>query len=149
MAFFGELSKVISDKSKEAAERVKDITGVLQLKSRLSSEKDKVNKAYIVLGKAYYEKHESAAEETFSEEFKTIAAGLVRIAELEDEIAELEGTRTCAECGAKLEKNAAFCSKCGAAMKDPESEDAMEEETVLEKTMAEDEAVAENEVKEQ
>ena len=32
MAFFDELGKVISDKSKEAANRVKDITGVLQLK---------------------------------------------------------------------------------------------------------------------
>ena len=41
MAFFDELGKVISDKSKEAANRVKDITGVLQLKSKLSAEKDK------------------------------------------------------------------------------------------------------------
>ena len=38
MAFFDELGKVISDKSKEAANRVKDITGVLQLKSKLSAE---------------------------------------------------------------------------------------------------------------
>ena len=53
MAFFDELGKVISDKSKEAANRVKDITGVLQLKSKLSAEKDKINKAYITLGKAY------------------------------------------------------------------------------------------------
>ena len=51
MAFFDELGKVISDKSKEAANRVKDITGVLQLKSKLSAEKDKINKAYITLGK--------------------------------------------------------------------------------------------------
>ena len=55
MAFFDELGKVISDKSKEAANRVKDITGVLQLKSKLSAEKDKINKAYITLGKAYYD----------------------------------------------------------------------------------------------
>ena len=59
MAFFDELGKVISDKSKEAANRVKDITGVLQLKSKLSAEKDKINKAYITLGKAYYDRHES------------------------------------------------------------------------------------------
>ena len=30
MAFFDELGKVISDKSKEAANRVKDITGVVR-----------------------------------------------------------------------------------------------------------------------
>ena len=62
MAFFDELGKVISDKSKEAANRVKDITGVLQLKSKLSAEKDKINKAYITLGKAYYDRHEGELE---------------------------------------------------------------------------------------
>ena len=112
MAFFDELGKVISDKSKEAANRVKDITGVLQLKSKLSAEKDKINKAYITLGKAYYDRHEGELEGKFADEFHTIQAGLVKIASLEDEIAELEGTRVCAECGAKVEKNAAFCSRC-------------------------------------
>lgn len=154
MAFFGELSKVISDKSKEAAGKVKDITGVLQLKSKLSAEKDKVNKAYIILGKAYYEMHEAAAEETFAEEFKTIAAGLVRMAELEDEIAELEGTRTCAECGAKVERNAAFCSKCGAAMTEPvpsddETMEELNEVPVLTEAKPVDESMFEDEVKEQ
>lgn len=50
-------------------------------------------------------------EGKFADEFHTIQAGLVKIASLEDEIAELEGTRVCAECGAKVEKNAAFCSR--------------------------------------
>ena len=65
MAFFEELGKVISDKSKEAAGKVKDITGVIQLKSKLSSERERVNKAYIVLGKAYYDRHESSLEDEF------------------------------------------------------------------------------------
>ncbi len=141
MAFFGELSKVISDKSKEAAGRVKDITGVLQLKSKLSAEKEKVNKAYIVLGKAYYDRHEASVEEEFVEEFKAIRAGLMKMAELEDEIAELEGTRACAECGAKVEKDAAFCSKCGAPMAEP----AVEEAAEAEKPAAEESMFAEEE----
>lgn len=116
MAFLDELGKVLSDKSKEAAGKVKDITGVLQLKSKLSAEKEKMNKAYIVLGKAYYDRHEASAEEEYAGEFKAIRAGLIKVAELEDEIAELEGTRACAECGAKAERNASFCSKCGASM---------------------------------
>lgn len=128
MAFFDELGKVISDKSKEAANRVKDITGVLQLKSKLSAEKDKINKAYITLGKAYYDRHEGGLEEEFADEFHIIQAGLVKIASLEDEIAELEGTRVCAECGAKVEKNAAFCSRCGAPMDSMAAADAHEPE---------------------
>lgn len=118
MAFLDELSKVISDKGKEAASKVKDITGVIQLKSKLSAEKEKVNKAYISLGKVYYDRHEASLEEEYADEFKIIQAGLIKIAVLEDEIAELEGTRVCAECGAKVEKDALYCSKCGAPMED-------------------------------
>ena len=150
MAFFDELGKVISDKSKEAANRVKDITGVLQLKSKLSAEKDKINKAYITLGKAYYDRHEGGLEEEFADEFHIIQAGLVKIASLEDEIAELEGTRVCAECGAKVEKNAAFCSRCGAPMDlmaaadahEPEEPEEMQESIFEE----EDEATADKSV---
>lgn len=118
MAFLDELGKVISDKSKEAANKVKDITGVIQLKSKLSAEKEKVNKAYISLGKAYYDRHEASLEDEYADEFKIIQAGIIKIAVLEDEIAELEGTRVCAECGAKVEKDALYCSKCGAPMED-------------------------------
>lgn len=116
MAFLDDIGKVISDKSKEAASKVKDITGVIQLKAKLSAEKEKMNKAYISLGKAYYDKHEASLEEEYSEEFRLIREGLIKAAELEEEIAELEGTRVCAECGAKVEKNALYCSKCGAPM---------------------------------
>ena len=146
MAFFDELGKVISDKSKEAANRVKDITGVLQLKSKLSAEKDKINKAYITLGKAYYDRHEGELEEKFADEFHTIQAGLVKIASLEDEIAELEGTRVCAECGAKVEKNAAFCSRCGAPMDSTASADVHEPEEPeeMQECIFEEEAVADN-----
>lgn len=49
MAFLDELGKVISDKSKEAANKVKDITGVIQLKSKLSAEKEKLIKHISVL----------------------------------------------------------------------------------------------------
>lgn len=129
MAFFDELGKVISDKSKEAASKVKDLTGVLQLKTKLSAEREKVNKAYINLGKAYYDKHDAAAEEEYAADFELIRAGLMRMAELEDEISELEGTRVCAECGAKVEKEAMFCSKCGAPMEKAASAEDEEEET--------------------
>ncbi len=144
MAFFDELGKVISDKSKEAANRVKDITGVLQLKSKLSAEKDKINKAYITLGKAYYDRHEGELEGKFADEFHTIQAGLVKIASLEDEIAELEGTRVCAECGAKVEKNAAFCSRCGAPMDSTTSADMHEPEEPeeMQESIFEEEVVA-------
>lgn len=142
MAFLDELGKVISDKSKEAAGKVKDLTGVLQLKSRLASEKEKVNKAYINLGKAYYDRHDAAAEEDYAEDFELVRTGLMRMAELEDQISELEGNRICADCGAKVDKEAQFCSKCGAQMEEkpvyaePESGEETDIKTGVEDTLA-------------
>lgn len=118
MAFIEELGKAIGNGSRKAANKVKDMTGILQLKSKLSAEREKINRAYISLGQAYYDKHELSVEEEFSNEFKIIGAGLVKIAALEDEIAELEGARVCAECGARVERSAMYCSCCGALMKE-------------------------------
>ena len=61
MAFFEELGKTLSDKGKEAAKKAKDLTEALQLKSQLSAEKEKVNQAYITLGRAYYDSHDASA----------------------------------------------------------------------------------------
>lgn len=93
MAFFDELGKALSGKGKEAATKVRDLTEILQLKNKLSSEKEKVNKAYINLGMAYYDRHEASAEEEYAQDFETIRSGLLRISELEDEISSLEGTK--------------------------------------------------------
>lgn len=148
MAFFDELGKVISDKSKEAAGKVKDLTGVIQIKTKLSAEKEKMNKAYVNLGKVYYDRHEASAEEEYAADFELIRAGLMKVAELEDEIAELEGTRVCAECGAKVEKDAQFCSKCGAPMEEKttsvlESENAesVSTEQIIEEKLTGDESI--------
>ena len=86
MAFFEELGKTLSDKGKEAAKKAKDLTEALQLKSQLSAEKEKVNQAYITLGRAYYDSHDASAEETYAAEFEVIRTGLMKMAELEDEI---------------------------------------------------------------
>ena len=122
MAFFDDLTRVISDKSREAAEKVKDMTDVISLKSKLSTEKERVNSAYIGLGKYYYEQNQEQELPQFEPEFRVIRTGLIRIAELEDEIMELEGTRICPECGAKLARGARFCSVCGAPMAEREDE---------------------------
>ena len=113
MAFIEELGKAIGSGSRKAANKVKDMTGILQLKSKLSAEREKINRAYISLGQAYYDKHERSIEEEFANEFKIIGAGLVKIAALEDE-------------SARVERSAMYCSRCGALMKEnaPDPEDA-------------------------
>lgn len=124
MAFLDGLKEMITDKSKVAADKAKNVAGVLQLKSKLSAEKDKVNKAYAAMGKAFYEAHKEEGCEDFAESFAEIGESLAKITELEDAILELEGNRVCPECGAKVDKDALFCKKCGAPMPVAKEEEA-------------------------
>jgi len=118
VAFLEELGKTLTDKGKEAAKRAKELTGVLQLKSQLTGEKAKLNEVYARLGKIYYEEHQDDIEERFEDDFAVVKAGMTKILELEQEICQLEGNRVCAECGAKVDREARFCSCCGAPMEE-------------------------------
>lgn len=116
MAFFEELSKTITDKGKEAAKRAKDLTGALQLKSQVAAEKTKINEAYARIGQIYYEDNQDNQDIRFENDYAMIRRGMAKIEALEEEICQLEGNRICAECGSKVERDAAFCGKCGAPM---------------------------------
>lgn len=116
MEFFEELGKTISDKGKEVAKRAKDLTESLQLKSQVSAEKAKIQEAYALIGKAYYEDHKDSEDDKYKELFSGIQGSFFKIATLEEEICQLDGNRVCAECGTKVAREDAFCKRCGAPM---------------------------------
>ena len=68
---------------------------------------------YRSIGRQVYEHATEEEAERFAEEFLSIQKTLKRKAELEEELAVLEGAVYCEECGAKLDRNAVFCSRCG------------------------------------
>ncbi|MDO4295470.1 MAG: zinc ribbon domain-containing protein [bacterium] len=124
MNFFEDLSKTISDKGKEAVSKARELTDVLKLKAQLAGEKTKLNEIFQTLGQKYYEQcRENEVSEDFAEDFLAVKMAKDRIAALEKEIYNLEGCRTCPECGAKLSQEDVFCSKCGVKMPQKPSED--------------------------
>lgn len=126
MAFFEDLGKTISDTSKEVATKAKALTEAISLKTQISSEKAKLNDVYKSIGKKYYESHPEAEDEVYVMEYDLIKAGLAKIAVLEEELCQTEGARICAECGAKVPKDSAFCGRCGAAVCAPASGESTE-----------------------
>lgn len=128
MAFFEELGKTLSDTGKEVATKAKALTETIQLKTQISAEKTKLEEAYAVIGKQFYEANKDP-EEAYAKDFEAVRASRERIAALEIELTQSEGTRICAECGAKVPKNSFFCGKCGAPVKEAEKHEAEEEKT--------------------
>lgn len=129
MAFFDEISKTLAGKSKEAAQKAKDVAEVLQLKTQISSEKGKVKELYASIGALYFKKHREDAEDEYQLFFPEIETTLAHIAELEAKVRELDGSRCCSSCGASVRKDDAFCSKCGAAVEKEEPAAKEAEET--------------------
>ena len=113
MDFFTEMKRSLESTGKQVAKKTKDFSESLQLKSKIAAEKDALETMYRSIGRQVYEHATEEEAERFAEEFLSIQKTLKRKAELEEELAELEGAVYCEECGAKLDRNAVFCSRCG------------------------------------
>ena len=80
-----EYANVAMDKTKDAARLAK-------LTVALTSEKDALKKAYIELGKAYYEEHHNDAEGLYAQLVEEVDAVNARIEEMQAEIDSLKGS---------------------------------------------------------
>lgn len=121
MAFFEELGRTLSDTGKEVATKAKALTENIQLKTQINAEKGKLEEAYAVIGKTFYEANQEP-EEMYAKSYEAVRASRERIAALEIELTQNEGTRICAECGAIVPKDSIFCGKCGASVKETAEE---------------------------
>uniref|UniRef100_UPI000A924A75 zinc ribbon domain-containing protein n=1 Tax=Clostridium sp. NkU-1 TaxID=1095009 RepID=UPI000A924A75 len=93
--------------------------------------KTKLEEAYAVIGKQYYEAN-SEPEEAYAKAYEAVRASRERIAALEIELSQSEGTHICAECGAKVSKNSFYCGKCGAPVKEAAQKADTEDDNVEE-----------------
>ena len=80
-----EYASVAMDKTRDAARLAK-------LTVALTGEKDALKKAYIELGKAYYEEHHSDAEGLYAQLVEEVDAVNARIEEMQSEIDSLKGS---------------------------------------------------------
>lgn len=80
-----EYANVAMDKTRDAARLAK-------LTVALTGEKDALKKAYIELGKAYYEEHRSDAEGLYAQLVEEVDAVNARIEEMQAEIDSLKGS---------------------------------------------------------
>ena len=80
-----EYANVAMDKTRDAARLAK-------LTVALTGEKDALKKAYIELGKAYYEEHHNDAEGLYAQLVEEVDAVNARIEEMQAEIDSLKGS---------------------------------------------------------
>ena len=75
-----------------AMDKTKDAARLAKLTVSLTGEKDALRKAYIELGKAYYEEHHNDAEGLYAQLVEEVDAVNARIEEMQAEIDSLKGS---------------------------------------------------------
>ena len=111
----GELANIGS----EFAKVTKDATENASLHTQIMSEEAKVREQYRVIVEMFYNECEGNAErmevlsDAYREAFEKISVSKWKIDNAKETIAKNKGTASCPECGASVDKTAAFCSKCG------------------------------------
>ncbi len=121
MAFLENLGKKVGEAAQAAAKKSNEIVETTKLNSNINSEEDKIQKLYVQLGKAVYERftQTGAAEDYAQEACRAIVVHKENIAALREKIAEIKGIKACVNCGAEMERNQVFCSKCGMKNESP------------------------------
>ena len=146
MAFFDNLSEMISGKGKEAAEAAKKVAEIANLKGKISGVETEIKKNYRKIGEAYYEAYK-AAEVTceFEEYVQAIRDAKKTVEELTYKLNELKGELECKGCGSQIKAGNAFCPKCGTKVEVEYFDDEDETEEVV---VEAEEVVASDEVEE-
>ncbi|MEY8393803.1 zinc ribbon domain-containing protein [Lachnospiraceae bacterium 45-P1] len=114
MALLDEVKKSLASTGKQVAKRTREITDTMQLKARIGAENEKIEKFCAEIGRKVFENAKEQDEERFAAEFEFIRGCLAKRDELEQHLADLDGSMFCSACGAKIDRNAKFCSHCGA-----------------------------------
>ena len=118
---FEEIGRTIAGKGRAAAEKAKEFTELVQLKTQLAAEKSRIRELYAALGKWYYEKEQGIFQEENIRPEAELSHGIgilrARMEKLEEEIARMEEAGNCPGCGVKVPKDSSFCPNCGARIR--------------------------------
>ena len=149
MAFLDDLKKnleAISMASEKVVKRSEGAVELRKLKMEQESLKKELNNCYAQIGRMTLEKMDSADVPAEMEMLvKQIEDCKEAIAEIEETIAQKRGKRICPVCGARADKAAVYCQKCGTRLPDLSKEEAVEEEESAAEEEAADELAPETE----
>ena len=114
---FNKLKSDFISAGKEIGNKVSDVSSAAKMKMDIHAKEDYIEKQFTELGRAYYTVHKNDEEIPEKEFFKSIAEAEEELAHMKEELLTLEGAQICPGCGAKQQKNNAFCNCCGEKLK--------------------------------
>lgn len=118
MDFFDKLGEALEAAGKDVSQKAKDVSEIAKLKLDIKSKEDYIEKQFVELGKAYFEKHKDEDGIEEAEQFFLIKEAQEAIESMKAEVLRIQGAEACVKCGSRMPEGATFCSNCGAKLND-------------------------------
>lgn len=115
MSLLKDISNKITETAKVAAKKSTDIVDITKLSLQIDKEQKVIDNEMYKIGKAIIENHseDKWVEEKFSDKIAEIKVVEEKIETLKKEVQKLKNIKACEACGADIDKEAVFCTKCG------------------------------------
>ena len=115
LSVINTFAKKVGQTAKAVAKKSSGIAEITKLNMNISTEEDKVSKAYSYIGKVVYDAFQAGEDmpESFREQCVKLQESKVSIEKMKTKILELKNSKICPGCNEKLELDVAFCPKCG------------------------------------
>jgi Zn finger protein HypA/HybF involved in hydrogenase expression len=121
MAIFGNLGKKIGDAASAAAKNTKEMMEASKINSTINGVEGSIKTLYYELGEKFYKK--LGASPDIDAEFMEISYKIkqheLELVDLRIKLLEAKNVWVCPKCEVEVEKEQAFCAKCGS--KQPEA----------------------------
>lgn len=118
MEIFEKLGEMASQTCKYTAEKADKIARETKLRMKLNENKAKIEVLYNEIGETAYRRHIAHNKEEFDEEIKNACDQIDKISkeieQINKEMLNLKDRKECPNCYEKIEKQAKYCSNCGA-----------------------------------
>ena len=95
MDFFDKLGESLAMAGKDVTQKAKDVSEIAKLKLDIKSKEDYVQKQYMALGLAYYEKHKDEEGIEEAEQFFLIKEAMEEIERMKAEVLRIQGSAEC------------------------------------------------------
>lgn len=116
MDFIDDLKKNVADITKKVCQKSNDVIEMQKLRMKKGSLESDLRDTFVKMGEIGYSKY-LAGDETLCDEIialcEQVKANKEAIDEVKEQMNKLKGTKECPNCHAVLDKEDAFCAKCG------------------------------------
>lgn len=139
--FFENLGKIVSETTETVGKKTEVLVEVQKLKSQIRTMERANSRDYEDIGKIVFDQFQDGA--VIDGECKELCDEIEKreetIKELEVKIADIQGKDQCDVCGSHIDKNAVYCSNCGAKVDKATDDVDVEAEMETEDVKAEEE----------